>query len=355
MRLELINYEDKKHKPDIKIYFDRAKPATKKETLHLVTELRDLLHQDKNRNLLLKLRYYNKYEQDEAILTSFKEEKDFKVFFNEPELLTLIKLSINDYDLPNAKPIDATATKSELIYTFNFEYGFFDNLQKSTLDILEKIYNTSTELDKYKCINRKLWLKYAKSYREIVDLNNNTQITNTLKFDYSPSTYSIEDPKNGTLYEDVVENEEHLLYSFLGILFSCKYISPSIIKCKTCGKFIIVHKAIPQNCNRINSDGYTCNKNAIRNSKSKSKNDFVHAMEKRIRDLYKSELMINERKIFQNEYHLKRNELSGKEYLYWLANHYKTDDKKQQWKLKIDEYLKDNPDFEENFSEYYKK
>ena len=39
MRLELINYEDKKHKPDIKIYFDRAKPATKKETLHLVTEL----------------------------------------------------------------------------------------------------------------------------------------------------------------------------------------------------------------------------------------------------------------------------------------------------------------------------
>ena len=106
------------------------------------------MHQDKNRNLLLKLRYYNKYEQDEAILTSFKEEKDFKVFFNEPELLTLIKLSINDYDLPNAKPIDATATKSELIYTFNFEYGFFDNLQKSTLDILEKIYNTSTELDK---------------------------------------------------------------------------------------------------------------------------------------------------------------------------------------------------------------
>ena len=72
MRLELINYEDKKHKPDIKIFFDRAKPATKKETLHLVTELRELLHQDKNRNLLLKLRYYNKYEQDEAILTSFK-------------------------------------------------------------------------------------------------------------------------------------------------------------------------------------------------------------------------------------------------------------------------------------------
>lgn len=355
MRLELINYEDKKHKPDIKIYFDRVKPAVKEETLHLINELRELLHQDKNRSLLLKLRYYNQYEQDEAILTSFKEEKDFKIFFNEPELLTLIKLSINDYDLLNVKPINTTATGSKLIHTINFEYGFFDSLQKSTLAILEKIYNTSTKFDKYKCINRKLWLKYAKSHREIVDLNNNTQITNTLKFDYSPSTYSIEDPKNGTLYEDVVTDEEHLLYSFLGILFSCKHISPSIIKCETCGKFFIVLKTDTLTCNRITADGYTCNKNAIRNSKSKNRNDFVHAMEKRIRDLYKSELMINERKIFQNEYQLKRKELSGKEYLYWLADHYKTDDKKQECKLKIDEYIKNNPDFEENFSEYYKK
>lgn len=353
MRLELINYEDKKHKPDIKIFFDRAKPATKKETLHLVTELRELLHQDKNRNLLLKLRYYNKYEQDEAILTSFKEEKDFKVFFNEPELLTLIKLSINDYDLPNAKSIDATATESELIYTFNFEYGFFDSLQKSTLGILEKIYNTSPAFDKF--INKDLWLKYVKSYREIADFNSHVQIINTLKSDYSPSTYSRENPNYGILYEDVVADEEHLLYSFLGILFSCRKINPIIKKCETCGKFFIVHRTDTAKCNRLNADGYTCNQNAIRDLKSKHRNNFVHAMEKRIRDLYKSESMEDDREIFQNEYHLKRNELSGKEYLYWLANHYKTDDKKQQWKLKIDEYLKDNPDFEENFSEYYKK
>lgn len=354
MRLELINYEDKKHKPDIKIYFDRAKPTVKKETLQLLTELRTLLHKDKNRNLLLKLRYYNQYEQDEAILTSFKEEKDFKIFFNEPELLTLIKLSINDYDLPNVKPIATVITESELIYTINFEYGFFDSLQKSTLNILEKIYNTSPASDKYKYINKNLWLKYANNYREIIDLNYNTQIANTLKSDYSPSVYSRDDSKNGILYEDVVSDEEHLLYSFLGILFSCKNINPIIKKCETCGKFFIVHKTDTLTCNRITADGYTCNKRAIKDSKSKYKIDFVHAMEKRIRDLYKSDLMINEREIFQNEYPLKRKELSGKEYLYWLADHYKTNDKKQEWKLKIDEYQKDNPDFEENFSEYYK-
>lgn len=354
MRLELINYEDKKHKPDINIYFDIAKPATKEETLHLVTELRELLYQDKNRNLLIKLRYYNKFEQDEAILTSFKEEKDFKVFFNEPELLTLIKLSINDYDLPNVKPIDTSVTGSELIYTFNFEYGFFDSLQKSTLDILEKIYNTSPDPDNYKYISKDLWLKYAKSYREIVDLNNTTQIINTLKSDYSASTYSIENPNDGILYEDVVADEEHLLYSFLGILFSCNNINPIIKKCETCGKFFIVHRTDTLKCNRLNVDGYTCNKKAIIESKSKYRNVFVHAMEKRIRDLYKSDLMINERKNFQDEYKLKIKELSGKEYLYWLANHYKTDDKKQKWKLKIDEYLKDNPNFEENFSKYKK-
>lgn len=355
MKLELINYEDKKNKPKIKIYLDMSKPAVKKETLLLVNELRELLHQDKNRSLLLKLRYYNLYEQYASVLNSFKENKNFKLFFKEPELLKLIQLSINDYDLPNVTPLDTATTKSELIYTINFEFGFFDSLQKSTLNILEKIYNTSKETDdKYKCINKKLWIEYVKNYSEITDLKNNVQLKNKLKVDYSPSVSSLEDPKYGILYEDVVSNEEQLLYAFLGMLFSLNKINPIIKKCTSCNKFFIAYKSDTLKCNRISDNKYTCNEKAIIKSKYKYKDDFVHSIEKRIRDLYKSETKINERKIFENEYPLKRKELSRKEYLYWLTDHYKRNDTKQIWRTKIDEHIKNIPNFEENFEKYKK-
>lgn len=356
MELELINYENKKIKPSIKICCKKLKPYINKENEHLVYELRELLHQVKNRQLLLKLRYYNLYEQYEVMLSEFKAERnaDFKSFSTNAELLTLIQLSINDYDLSNVAALDTEITESELIYTINFEFGFFDSLQKSTLDILEKIYNTSKEIDNYKYINKKLWLEYAQNHIEVFNLSNNVQIRNELKYDYSPSAYSIDNPKYGILYEDTVFNEEQLLYSFLGMLFSCNNINPIIKKCKCCNKFFIAHKTDTENCNRINDGNYTCNKMAINKSKSKYKNNFVHAMEKRIRDLYKSETMITEKEIFEREYPLNRKELSGKEYLYWLAEHYKTEAKKKEWKNKIDEYIKNNDTFEEDFAKYKK-
>ena len=361
MRLKLINFEDKKKKPIVTICFDKTNPIVKEENLNLIKTLKDTLYLKENRNLLLKLRYYNQFEEYTMMINTFKENENFKPFFKEPNLLGLIQHSINDYDLPNVKALKKEVTDSEIIYTINFEFGFFDSLQKSTLDILEKIFNATNKDDRYKYINKNFWIEYAKNYKEIIDFGNDTHVTNRLKIDYSPDEYSLIIPKDDTLpknteyyYEDTVSNEEQLLYAFLGMIFSFNKINPIIKKCESCGKFFIANKSDTLKCNREDENGYTCNKQAIIRSKAKYKDDFVHSMEKRIRDLYKSnsQNIIEKRNSFMKDYPIKRIELSGRNYLYWLASHYTTEETRKKWEKEIDKYINAHPNFENGFQRY---
>ena len=354
MRLELLISEDKKEENSVEIYFDKEKPIVKEEDI--IKELKNTLYLEENRNLLLKLRYYNMFEEYTMMINTFKENKNFKPFFKAPNLLGLIQHSINDYDLPNAKA-EKEITDSEIIYTIDFEFGFFDSLQKSTLDFLEKIFNATNKDDGYKYINRNFWIEYAKNYKEIINFGNDTYVTNRLKINYSPDVIQKDKTENTTYYyEDIVFNEEQLLYAFLGMIFSFNKINFIIKKCETCGKFFITNKSDTLKCNRKNEDGYTCNKQAIIRSKAKYKDDFVHSMEKRIRDLYKSDSpdIVEKRETFTKEFPIKRNELSGRDYLYWLASHYTKEETRKRWEKEIDEYINANPNFENDFEKYKK-
>lgn len=432
---------------------------------NLLKDIKSFLYDKENRNTLLVLRYYNSHKQYDEMICTFMKcfSKYSKILkkISKNNLISLIEFSINDYILSNSNSIDNYLPKTFII---DYEFEFFDLLKKETIDLLEKIYQTSSNIESSRYLSRKKWKEYVDTYNECITLNNNEIIYNKItsncflstievnkelvenlkqlknqidglrqpkqnecqfdkfsrfesefdklqqiEFDFAmygncqldhsyfskeesnlkalmenefytytigPKNYKFDvhnqckylfnelkqykyefdelimnkinqidldvfEPFKVYSYKAYIFNEEELLYTFLNILYSCESLTPIIKKCEKCGKFYVALKDNSKTCNRKNNnEKYTCRQNKINTSKQKYKDNFVHQMEKRIRDLYKSETMIDEKEKFEKEYTIKRNELPTKKYLYWLVKHYKGEKTIKKWKNKIDEYLK---------------
>lgn len=273
----------------------------------------------------------------------------------------------------------------------DFEFGLFDILDDKSLNILEEIWQTSPGTDEYKYINKEIWENYVKNHPMKVEkkvANGYIITTKHIQPLYEATITSIDNPNEGILYKKEILDYNDLLYTFLGFIFSVKNTFSNIVnsiesndersefinyekntnhivkKCKYCGKFMIASRPDYKSCNRKNNKFYTCRNHQDTDYKKKYLEDFVHKIEKNIRDLYQHEtsdknlnnLILNNKVKFQNEYPKMRKNLSGKEYLYWLVEHYERESTQNKWKLKIDAFLKANPNFENDFkNRYYSK
>ena len=339
MKIELIYNIQNKDIPKFELTLDRSiEQDLMSSLIHLnqidLKKFKNKLQKKSNKNLLLLLRHYFALEEDNKILSAIKKVFTFNKNVTNEELLSFIKLSINDYTL--------TACQNNTTFK-NSCNNIFDILSIQVLEILDKIYNTSPELDNYKCINKKLWKNYTEHNVFEFEDNNGIIFKKRLLTLYQPDTIDAEEIH----YLDIVNNEEDLLYAFLGMLFSYKYLNPIIKKCKNCKHFFICTKTNTLYCD-------TCKKNRNNKSKQKFQNQLIHELEKKIMDLYKNDTKNRERLItFNQEYKQKRKELNGANYLYWLVEHYKSKNKQQEYKLKIDTYINNNPSFEEDFKNMY--
>ncbi len=394
MELTFIEYGNKEPELSIKIYNNSLIAIN--EFDEIVVSLQSFLYKKENRNLLLALRYFYSFARYSEMLEYFGNYV-FQYFpllknIESNSLISLIQFCINDICNPNLKnsKTDHDGSKE---YQLDFETGFFDFLSEKTLAILNNIFK-NCQKKQYDYINSKLWEEYVNENIENIEIVTNQcsfTVKNKIPSFQPPNIASLENPNNGILYHQKVNNEEELLYAFLNMLFCPKdkyqdildklikkqeknintdnvqshnyqkkfhYV---ILKCKKCHKFMIKHRTDDLYCNRKNEYGYTCKYIAINNNKYKYRDDFTHKLEKRIRDLYnsstrnkKKDAILRERKEkFQKSFPDKRSSLSARDYLYWLANHYEKANKRQKTKLEIDEYLENNPEFENYFKQKY--
>lgn len=368
MVISFTEFNTKEAIPKLEITLDKKyketlekKLATKfnrKEYIEIIDLFKKNIY--KNRNLLIKLRYFNLHERYADLINVLKlnitsdPANVLQPLLNwtDDELVCLINLCINDYVLKSSNLIN--------INNINFEFGFFDLLGPETLPILEDIFKSTNNT----YIDSHAWKDYACNHLQKIPINNNVDYERNLFFKYEPiiisddiirkKNPSKEDLINtsGTLYEDTVNNEEDLLYAFLNMVLLCN--SHFVIKkCNLCHKFFIATRIDVKTCNRINENGKTCNHLRINANKISSSNTFVKKMEKHIKDLFSSETKYNEKENFLKEYKIKRKELSGKEYLYWLISHYSKPDIYNKRKIEIDTYIKSNKDFETEFIKKY--
>ena len=304
---------------------------------------------EENRNILLLLRYYYLRERENDMKESFKSKFKTKEILNleGDDLINLLKLSINDYIF----------SKNENI---NFEFEFFDNLKPKTLNILEDIYNNKdvsneNNTNVNKAINLKVWKDYSNSHIETFDINENVTSSYKKFFTYKPS-HSIDYIENNNefilTYDDIVLNEENLLYAFLNIILQCKthYV---IKKCSICKKFFVTTDTRTSTCNRIYINDKTCTEFRLICNKKNSSNDFVHKLENAVKNDFNPAAEYDNLQKFLIEYPEKRKKLTGKEYLFWLISHYKTGKTKEKREKEINDFLENNPDFEKIFEQKY--
>lgn len=396
MFISLALCDDKKEKPELKISVDTKEKKILENNLlennylQYVDILKQLLN--KNRDLLLTLRFLNLHERyydmvnifHSKIVENSNNKFSYLASMDETSIINILKLSINDYELTNIKFDKLENTELGQTYSINFEFGFFDSLQKNTLNILENIYNTYTKnCDSNNAyIDYGNWEDYCKKNIKKISFNNevtyklpilNKYIAKEKPFDFFNSDFVDEDvksyfkevhdkyksednllnqPKLEILYEEQISNEEDLLYTFLNLIFVNNHIF-KIKKCIKCNKFFIVINTGTATCNRTTSNGKTCTEIRSNASRNKYKVDIVHEYEKRIKDLYKSETKKSQLDKFTSEYREKRRRLSGNKYLYWLISHYARPNTYSRHKKIIDEYIENNPNFEKEFKKHY--
>ena len=297
MVISFTEFNTKEAIPKLEITLDKKYKETlekklitkfnRKEYIELTDLFKKYIYTD--RDLLLKLRYFNLHEQYSDLINVLKlnvtsdSANALQPLLNwtDDELVCLINLCINDYVL-----------KKSTLNNLNLEFDFFDLLRTFTLSILEDIFKSTNNT----YIDSHAWKNYAYNNIQKVHINSNISFEKSLFFKYVPtiisddliktSNPSKEDVINvsGTMYNDSVNNEEDLLYAFLNMVLLCN--SHFIIKkCEYCHKFFIATRTNVKTCNRINKDRKTCNNLRINTNKISSSNEFVKKIEKHIKDL----------------------------------------------------------------------
>lgn len=335
-----------------------------KKDLKLIENLKNHLHSDDKENLRAlsclpdlcsnDAKFFEALEYVDNI--HHRDHKYHKELYKFPsdKFSLYIKLCVYDYELPNLMFSKKVVNDTNTIYTMNFEYAFFESLTDNTKSILDKILQKSKTCsafnDNYLYISRPIWNKYVDEY----------SATHNKKFSNFSSCFESYNLKGQPLldFNAYVDTEENLLYAFFEIIFNKKIPNSDnniiIKKCKECNRFFIVHRRDNNSCSK-------CKDIAVHKSRVRYANDFVHKMEKRVKDLYKNQRTRQEEiyeemaKTFQMEYKTKRKELSGKEYLYWLMYHFKRETTIVKYQKEIDEFLKNTPNFEKEFNEKYHK
>ena len=353
MEIIFTEYENNKEKNFLSILSDiEKKEKIESELLKKISDKNlisylNILNEyfEENRNIFLLLRYYYLQERENDMKESFKSKFKTKEILNleDDVLINLLKLSINDYIF----------SKNENI---NFEFEFFDNLKPKTLNILEDIYNNKDVSNENnsnvnKTIDLKVWRDYSDSHIETFDINEN--VTSSYKKFFTYKSCDLENNNEFILtYDDIVLNEENLLYAFLNIILQCKthYV---IKKCSICKKFFVTTDTRTSTCNRIYINDKTCTEFRLSCNKKNSSNDFVHKLENAVKNDLKPGKEQDNYEKFLKEYPEKRKKLTGKEYLFWLISHYKTGKTKEKKEDEINKFLEDTPDFEKIFAQKY--
>ena len=353
MEIIFTEYENNKEKNFLSILSDiEKKEKIESELLKKISDKNlisylNILNEyfEENRNIFLLLRYYYLQERENDMKESFKSKFKTKEILNleDDVLINLLKLSINDYIF----------SKNENI---NFEFEFFDNLKPKTLNILEDIYNNKDVSNENnsnvnKTIDLKVWRDYSDSHIETFDINEN--VTSSYKKFFTYKSCDLENNNEFILtYDDIVLNEENLLYAFLNIILQCKthYV---IKKCSICKKFFVTTDTRTSTCNRIYINDKTCTEFRLSCNKKNSSNDFVHKLENAVKSALNPDKERDNYEKFLKEYPEKRKKLTGKEYLFWLISHYKTGKTKEKKEDEINKFLEDTPDFEKIFAQKY--
>ena len=292
------------------------------------------------------LQYYNKFEMYNEMLYLIKKQLDNIEILNKTnneELLILLQLTINDNI---STMLDKTISTNYIEEReINFNHGIFDLICDENKKELKQLVKNN------KFIDKKLWKSY------IQKINNEQSITKNgvtkhfiIPEVFTPVVISPEKEEE-FVYEVECQNEEELLFSYLGILFSCPN-NFFVACCNKCSDLFVTENKKERYCKRLDSHGLTCAEQVNQFNKSRESRTIIQKMEKDIARILSNKSGNNNSYGYSAEYYnffdekekkkqlIKSNKLTERAYFDWLNSFYSTEKARERHIKEYKQYKK---------------